>query len=322
QKGYHRFLEIAFAKHSYAWTAGGAIKDLDATTPEDLKKFYDEYYQPNNALMVVVGKTTLEAVKAAAEKHFGPIPKGAEPPRPSKSAVEPTQTAKRREVVEPGQIGLTLVGYHVPPAKDKDIYALQVASIILGAGESSRLKIRLKGLDPKTKKPIALDGGMESIVREEPGMAIALGAFLDPAQGDGVEAAIFDEIAKLSAKGPTANELRKAKNQVQSGFVFSLENAQGLAQAIGRSWILTGDASTFMRDVDEIEKVSAAEVQRVLKKYMTAENATVVVIPPKGAPAPKAPPAPTPKPPAEKAPAPKAPAAPPATPAAPKKGGN
>ena len=321
QKGFFRFLEVAYTKHPYAWTAGGNIKDLDATTPDDLKKFYEAYYQPNNALLVVVGKVNAAGVKASAEKWFGQIAKAPEPPRPSAQAQEPEQKAKRREVVESGQIGLALVGFHIPPAKHKDIYGLQVASIILGAGESSRLKVRLKGIDPKTKKPIALDGGMESVVREDPGMVIALGAFLDPAQGDVLEAAIFDEVNKLATKGPTAAELRKAKNQVQSGFVFSLENAQGLAQAIGRSWILTGDGSAFMRDIDEIEKITAAEVQRVVKKYMVPENATVVIIPPKGAPAPKAPPAPTqktPPAPTQKAPE-KAPAAP--APAAPK-GGN
>ena len=63
---------------------------------------------------------------------------------------EPAQTAKRREVVEPGQIGLTLVGWHVPAAREKDTYALQVAALLLGAGESSRLKLRLKTTDPKT----------------------------------------------------------------------------------------------------------------------------------------------------------------------------
>lgn len=281
-KGFLKFLSIAFTKHPYAWTAGGNIKDLDATTPDDLKKFYDAYYQPNNALLVVVGKTTSAAVKTAAEKYFGAIPKGATPPRPSQQAVEPQQTKQRKQTVEPGQIGLALVGYHVPAAKDKDIYALQVASIILGAGESSRLKQRLKAIDPKTKRPFALDGGMEAVIREEPGMTIALGAYLDPAQGDAVEAAILDEIAKLAARGPTNDELRKAKNQVQSGFTFSLENAQGLATAIGRSWILVDDPVAFMRDIDEIEKVSAQDVSRVLRKYMAPDSATIVIIPPRG----------------------------------------
>jgi zinc protease len=280
-KGFLRFLDIAYTKHPYAWTAGGTIKDLDATSPADLKKFYDAYYQPNNAMLVVVGKATADEVKASAEKWFGKIPKGAEPPRPAASAQEPVQDKKRREVVEPGQIGLTLVGWHIPAAKDKDTYALQVASIILGAGDSSRIKVRLKG--DKSHPAIALDGGMEALVREDPGMTIALGAFLDPKQEEGVEGAIFDEVQKLGEKGPAADELRKAKNQVQSGFTFSLEHAQGLAEAIGRSWIQTGDPSQFMRDVDEIEKVSASDVKRVVKQYLGSDRATVVVIPPKGA---------------------------------------
>ncbi len=281
-KGFLRFLEVAFTKHPYAWTAGGAIKDLDNTTPADLQKFYNAYYQPGNAMLVVVGKVTAADVKASAEKWFGPIAKAPEPPRPAAAAQEPAQTQKRKETVEAGQIGLALVGFHVPPARDKDVFALQVASIVLGAGESSRLKVRLKAIDPKTKRPLALDGGMEAIIREDPGMAIAVGVFLDPAAAEPVETAIADELAKLAAKGPTADELRKAKNQVQSGFVFSLENVQGLAEAIGRSWILTGNPSSFIKDVESIEKVTAADVQRVVKQYMAPDRATVVVIPPKG----------------------------------------
>jgi hypothetical protein len=99
--------------------------------------------------------------------------------------------------------------------------------------------------------------------------------------------------------------------------VFSLENAQGLAEAIGRSWILTGDGTSFMRDVDQIEKVTVADVKRVIKQYMSPDHATVVIIPPKGAPAqPPAATRPTPKPPATAPkPASKAPkAAPTATP--------
>ena len=274
-------LAVSYLKHPYAWTATGNAKDLDAASADDLKKFYDTYYQPNNAMLVVVGKVSASDVKASAEKWFGAIPKAADPPRPAAAAQEPAQTARRREVAEPGPIGITLVGWHIPPAKDKDIYALQLASIVLGAGEGSRLKRRLKTADPKTKLPLAVEAGMDAIVREDPGMTIALGAYRDAAQADAVEAAIFDEVGKLAAKGPTGGELRKAKNQVQSGFVFSLESAQGLGEAIGRSWIFTGNPSSFLRDLDEVEKVSAADVQRVAKQYLSTDHATVVVVPPK-----------------------------------------
>ena len=283
-KGFLRFLAVAYTKHPYAWTAGGNIADLDNTTPDDLKRFYDAYYQPNNALLVVVGKATRAQVEASANKWFGRIEKAPEPPRPAAQAKEPPQTQKRREVVEPGQIGLTIVGWHIPAAREKDVYALQVASIVLGAGESSRLKVRLKQTDPKTKQPFALDGGVEAIVREDPGLVVALGAYLDKDKAEPVEAAIMDEVAKLGAKGPGAEELRKAKNQVQAGFIYSLEKVQGLAEAVGRSWILTGDPGSFVHDVDEIEKVTAADVQRVIKQYMSPDKATVVVIPPKGRP--------------------------------------
>ncbi|CAN5191391.1 pitrilysin family protein [soil metagenome] len=304
QKGVRRFMEIAFAKHPYAWDAGGDLKDLDATTSDDLKKFYDAYYEPSNAMLVVVGKSTSAAVKASAEKWFGKLAKAGDPPRPAKLAQEPAQTAKRKETVAPSQVGIEIIGWHIPPAKDKDIYALQVASIILGAGDSSRIKVRIKSIDRQTKKPLGLDGGMEALVHEDPGMLLGLGVYLDPAQGPALEAAIYEEVDKLAVKGPASDELRKAKNQVQAAFVFGLEHAQGLAEAIGRSWINTGDPSSFLHDVDNVEKVSGADVQRVTKQYLTQDKSTVVVIPPPGSA-----PAPTPAP------------ASPSVPAAPKAGG-
>lgn len=280
-RGLLRTLAISYLKHPYAWTASGNPRELDATTQDDLKKFYDAYYQPNNALLVVVGKVAAADVKASAEKWFGAIPRAADPPRPAKAAEEPAQTARRREVVEPSQVGLALVGWHVPPAREKDARAIQVAALVLGAGEGSRLKARLKTPDPKTKKPLALEAGMDAILREDPGMTIALGAYLDPAQGEPIEAAILDEVGKLAARGPTADELRKAKNQIQSGATFGLENVQGLGEALGRSWILSGDPAAILRDADEVEKLTAADIQRVAKQYLAPDRATIVVIPPK-----------------------------------------
>jgi len=246
-----------------------------------LKKFYDAYYQPNNALLVVAGNVRAAEVRASAEKWFGPIAKAAEPPRPAKAAQEPVQTTRRREVAEPGPIGVTLVGWHIPAAKDRDIWPLQIASIVLGAGDASRLKLRLKTPDAKTKQPLALEAGTDAIIREDPGLAIALGAYVDPSKADAIEAAILDEVGKLAAPGPTGDEVRKAKNQLQSGLVFSLENVQGLAESIGRSWILTGEPAGFFHDFDEIEKVTPADVVRVAKQYLTPDHATVVVIPPR-----------------------------------------
>jgi len=281
--GLARCLAAAYQKHPYAWTAAGNAKELAATTPDDLKKFYDAYYQPNNALLVVVGKVTAAEVKAAAEKWFGPVARAADPPRPAAASQEPPQTARRREVTAPGALGMTLIGWHTPAMKSgdrRDLYALQLAATLLGSGERARLKTRLKTPDPRTGRPIALDAGMDVFLREDPGLMIALGAYRDAADGDRVEAAILDEIAKLAARGPGADELRRIKNLVQTGAVFALESAQGMADAIGRSWILTGGFTAFA-NLDDFERVSPADIQRVVKQYLSADRATIVVIPPK-----------------------------------------
>jgi zinc protease len=283
-KGLLRFLEIAYSKHPYAWTAGGTIADLDRTTPADLKAFYDTYYQPGNALLVVVGQSSLAEVKALAEKHFGNIPGAGTPPRPAAQSVEPPQTAKRREVVDPGQIGIVFAGWKIPEAKAEDIYALQVLSLVLGGGESSRMRQRIKAIDPKTKRALGVEAATPVLVREDPGLFLALGVYRDPAGGDAVEAALFDEVARAATKPPTGDELRKAKNQILASFVFGLDSPLGLAEQIGQSWILTGDPTQWVRDLQAFEKLTSADIARVAKTYLVPERATVVVVPPRGAP--------------------------------------
>jgi len=283
-QGLLRFLQIAYTAHPYAWTAGGTIGDLDRTTAADLKAFYDTYYQPSNALVVVVGAVELAQVKALVEKRFGSIPGAPPPPRPAAAAVEPAQTAARKDTVAAGQIGIVFAGWKIPPAKHDDIYALQVLSLVMGAGDSARLRQRIKAADPKTKQPLGVEAASPILVREDPGLFLAIGVYRDAAGAGPIEAAINDELAKLIAKPPAADELRKAKNQVLSAFVFGLDSPLGLAEQIGQSWILTGDPGQFLRDVDAIERVTSADLARVAKTYLTPERATVVVVPPRSTP--------------------------------------
>jgi zinc protease len=279
--GLLRFLEIAYTKHPYAWTAGGTIADLDATTTDDLRRFYDAYYVPNNAMLVVAGAVTAEEVRAAAEKWFGAIPRGAAPPRPAEATPEPEQKAKRREVVAAGQIGLVLGGYHIPSAAHDDVYALQVAGLVLGVGESSRLTERLV-----RKDGVAVQAGAPLLVREHPGLLALFAVYLDPQAVTAIEAALAEEVASLGRSGPTPDELRKAKNQLQASLAFGLGDVDGVAEQIGSSWIVSGDPARWMNDLVRYQAVTAAEVQRVVQKYLHENNLTVVVVPPAGAAAP------------------------------------
>lgn len=276
--GFLRFLEIAYRTHPYAWTAGGDLKDLDATTKEDLKSFYDRYYVPNNALLVVVGNVEEAAVRASVDKWFAKIPKGDEPPRLSKEVFEKPQTEARREVVDPAQIGVIMRGYHIPEAKHPDMHALRVLALILSGGESSRLYEQIV-----RKKKVAVQVGGQLVVREHPGLFMVFGAFLDPAKGKDVEDALAAEVSQLQKGAVSRAELSKAKKQLQAQMVYGMDNVTGIANQIGNSWIQRGDAGSFLEDLHALESVTAADVKRVATQYLGDSQSNVVVIPPASA---------------------------------------
>ncbi len=273
--GFLRFLEIAFKVHPYSWTAGGALADLDATTTEDLKSFYDRYYVPNNALLVVVGKTTENAVRASAEKWFASIPRGKEPPKLGPELTEKPQTEKRREVVAPAQIGVIMRGYHIPEAAHPDIHALRVLALILSGGESSRLYEQIV-----RKQKLAVQVGGQLVIREHPGLMMVFGVYLDAAKGKTLEDALASEIAKVRKGFVSKAEIGKAKKQLQAQLVYGMENVTGIANQIGYSWIQRGDAGRFLEDLTALEAVTAADIKRVANLYLGDSQSSVVVIPP------------------------------------------
>lgn len=276
-QGFLRLLEVAYTEHPYAWTAGGALRDLENTSKEDLKAFYDAYYVPNNALLVVVGDAELEAVQRSARKWFGAIPAGESPPRPAEARAEPEQQKARREGVEPGQIGLIFRGYHVPEAAHQDIHALQVLALILSGGQSSRL---YEGLVRKEK--IAVQAGGQLVVREHPGLFMVYAAYLDPSAAGAVEGRLAAEVARLRDGRVSEKELTKARKQLTARFAFGLESVTGLANQIGNSWIRRGDPAAFTQDLEALQSVTAADVQRVARRYLADNKSTTVVVPPRG----------------------------------------
>ncbi len=277
-KAFLKFRELAFEKHPYAWTAGGKLGDLDATSPEDLKRFYDLYYHPNNATLVVVGDVTREEVAEAAERHFGSIPKGPAPPRPADEATEPEQTAMRRFVTDDrSQVGVIIGGYKVPSIRDDDIYALEVLSNVLSGGESSRLHQRIVRKD---KTGVGAGSFLQAM--EHPGLFLVFGVYLQPDQGKKVEEAILDEISRLHARTISPREIEKARNQLASQLVFGLQSVEGLAFQVGASAIQRGDPTAWVKSYEKYLAVTPADVQRVARTYLVPEKLTLVVVPPAG----------------------------------------
>ena len=273
-RGFLRLLELAYTEHPYAWTAGGHLEDLDRTTIEDLQRFYDTYYVPNNAMLIVVGDAEEAAVRASAERHFGAIERGDDPPRRANEHPEPAQTETRREVVEPGQVGVVLAGFHTPDARHDDVFALSVLSSILSFGESSRLHRRLV-----RDEGIAVQAASQVRILEHPGQFFLFGAYLDPDHREQVEAALLDEIDTIAEHGPSERELEKARNQILAELGFGLQRVTGLAEAVGMSWIRTGDPTGVFGDFRRYLQVEGEDVARVARAHLRRDNLTMVIVP-------------------------------------------
>jgi zinc protease len=279
-KAIERFRALAYTKHPYNWTAIGTIEDLERVTPADCQKFYDTYYRPNNATLIVVGDLDEHEVREMVDRTFGPIPRGPEAPRAY--AEEPPQTARRSETLQlEVQIPVVVGGYHIPRAADRDTPALEVLQAILSGGESSRLHQRLVRRDHLA---IAAGGLVEGL--EAPGLFIVYAAYLPDRDQARVQQALSDEVARVRDEPVRAEELDKAKNQAAAGYIFGLQTVDGIAHELGEYQEIYGDWREFLTGATRYLAVTAADVQRVARKYLVDTNLTLVTLQP----APHAPP--------------------------------
>jgi zinc protease len=281
-KAIEKFRTLAYQKHPYNWTPIGTIEDLERVTPADCQRFYDTYYQPNNATVIIVGDVEEAAVRALVDKHFGPIPRGPEPPRDYPT--EPPQEAMRSETMNVEvQIPVVVGGYHIPKAAHPDVPALEVLATILSGGESSRLHQRLV-----RKEHLALAAGGLTQALEDPGLFLVYAAYLPDRDAALVQKVLSEEVARAREQPVTRDELDKAKNQLAAGFVFGLQTVDGIAQALGSARYVEGDWRRFVEGATRYLAVTAEDVQRVAKAYLVDRNLTRVTLAPPVSPLPGA----------------------------------
>lgn len=269
-----RFRALAYTRHPYQWTAAGVIADLERVRPADCQAFYDAYYRPNNATLIVVGDVDEAAVRRSVETHFGPLAAG--PIAVRRYATEPTQTAARDatlslEVALPVVVG----GYHIPAARDADVPALQVLATILSAGESSRMHRRLV-----RKDQLAVAAGGFAEAMEHSGLFLVYAAHLPDRDQDKIRRALLDEVARVRTFAVAAPELEKARHQLTAAYVFGLESVEGIARELGLAELVEGDWRRFLDASDRYERVTAADVKRVATKYLVDSNLTFVTLKP------------------------------------------
>lgn len=267
-------LALAYKVHPYMISSAGDKKDLDTVTPADCQKFYDKYYRPNNAALIIVGDTDEATVKALVDKHFGPLEKG--PPVTHEAPKEPEQNDERAQTLElPVQLPVIIGGYHIPAGSDPDIFALEVLQQILSGGESSRLHQRLVRKD-KT----AVGAGGFVFAHEDPGLFLTFALYLPNMDVEKLKAALDEEIGKIAATKVDAHELQKAKNQLAARAVYQRERAAGLATNIGIDWVVAHDPTRPFTSAAKFDAVTADDVQRVAKKYLVKTNLSMLTLVP------------------------------------------
>jgi zinc protease len=264
--------KLSFTTHPYKRPGIGNLDELNAATIEDAYSFYQTYYRPDNATLIVVGDFDQKQLDTWVDKYFGSIAKpNTEIPRVS--VVEPERTEEKRfEKFAPNvPFPATVLTYLAPTSKSSDVAALKVAETILSGGESSRLYQELV-----YKQQIAQEAAFSADIRLDNGLLNFYAIASEGKTSAELEKSLLAELKKIQLKGITPNELAKAKNQLIANKIRSLEDNDGKAIAIERAVAFESDPEAVNNEVQKIQAVTAADVQRVMKKYFTDKNRVVI----------------------------------------------
>lgn len=264
----------AYKAHPYQWPVIGWYHDIESLTHKDFLKYYQTYYQPNNATLVVVGDIDPQETLAQIEKIYGAIPKGQEAPKVT--ALEPKQYGERRVVVQrEAQVPFLIMAYHVPNWEHPDCYALELLSQVLSQGRSSRLYHRLV-----YKERLALDVGSDyNLDSADPSAFVLYSQPLPKKTVSQLEAALEQEIKRLQTELVGDKELQKVKNQVTAGFYMSMDSLFYRGMLLGK--LATAARWTLVKDyIPRIQAVTAEDLQRVARQYLITTNRTVGVLSP------------------------------------------
>jgi len=270
-----QLMPVIFKEHPYRWMTIGQIPHLRAATIDELQAFWDRYYVPSNATLVIVGDVKHDEAQALAEKYFGWLPKC---PKPAGLAIqEPPQTEPRAITIPEKKGPAPVVGliYRGVPMGHEDELALELLMSILGSGESSRLY-----RDVVKERKFAQAAVAGSFALEDDGLCGA-GAVLMPwGDKEKVLAAMHEHIEGLKAEGVTGQELDKVKNQVLRDAVTESLTVARKAMLLGEYELLQGGAEKANRRIEEIRAVTREDLQRVANRYLTKERETTGIVEP------------------------------------------
>jgi len=273
-----RFNAAAFVSSGYHWPIIGWMSDLQQMTVADLKDWYQRWYAPNNAILVVVGDVDPDAVIALAKTHFGPLQATKPTPiAPHRPEIEPR--GERRVVVKaPARLPYLLMGYQVPVINTAteawEPYALEVLSWVLDGDSSSRLT---HDLVRGSEIAVGVSAGYSLYARSTSQFNL-VGI---PAEGHDVaelEQAFKAQIERLQQEPVSDAELRRIRNGAIAREVYARDSVMGQAQRLGRLAAVGLDWRLALNYVDRISAVTPEQIQAVARKYLIDDRKTVATL--------------------------------------------
>jgi zinc protease len=267
----------AFTVHPYKHPTIGSMEDLEAASIDDVRDFYRTYYVPNNATLALVGDFETEDALALVRKYVGRVPKGK--PVPRDIPTEPPPTKERRvRLEEAWPLPAVVVAHPITFDGHPDSYPLHIVSKILSDGQSSRIYRSLV-----YEKQLAVAAFGQGNIIEDPNLFFAV-AIVQPGRApEEAEKALVAELERLKSEPITEAELQRAKNQFARDYIIGRESNQQKAMHLAHAIVLhEGDVTTADGEFDIFMNVTAADVQRVARKYFTPESRLLMTIMPKG----------------------------------------
>jgi zinc protease len=260
----------------YAHTVIGSMADLDAAKLADVKAFFDTYYAPNNATLVVVGDFSPAQLRGLVNQYFASVPSHAQPEAP-RCATPASTTARRREVHDAhANLDAVIRLYRVPEHRHADTPALEVLNVVLGSGESSRLNVAVVRRDKAAVATGALLNPLGS--RNGPGIWAAYAIVNQGVGADKLDSLIGVQLDSIRTNGITADELAKAKNVIRAGMISNRETTFGKAEELHHYRTFHNSLDEINTDLDRIMAVTSDDVQRVATTYLAPSNLTLIIV--------------------------------------------
>jgi zinc protease len=266
---HEQVLATAYQVHPYHWPIIGWMEDLERLTLADAREYYNQYYSPANAFLIVAGDFSRQELLPKIEQAFGHLLATHAPHQGI--GREPIQKGERRIAIKrEGLVPALMMGYHVPNLKNPDSYVLEVIEAILSSGKSSRFYEHLI-----REKQVALRADAHhSLTSLDPSLFFISAEILAGKDLMTLEKAIDEEIMRLQTELVTPEELSKAKNQMEARFIYGQDSVFYQAMVLAQHEI----AATWKRIDDylpAIRRVTIDDVMRVARQYLIPENRTV-----------------------------------------------